>query len=162
MLTGWLAANEPGAGHRFDDEKILFDPYAGALFRHRHFSREAARIPGSNAGRAPLGVIVTDHGFDWTGDRRPTHTSDTVIYEMHVRGFTMRANSGVPAEQRGTYAGLITEDPVPEGARNYGGRVAPGVPAGFPGRQLLGIYAAEFLLSPSRICDCPILGRGGQ
>ena len=86
-------------------------PYAGALFRPPHFSREAARIPGSNAGRAPLGVIVTDHRFDWTGDRRPIHTSDTVIYEMHVRGFTMRANSGVPAEQRGTYAGLIQKIP---------------------------------------------------
>ena len=40
-------ANEPGAGHRFDDEKILFDPCAGALFRPPHFSREAARIPGT-------------------------------------------------------------------------------------------------------------------
>jgi glycogen operon protein len=104
-------ANEPGSGHRFDDEKILFDPYAGALFRPPHFSREAARIPGSNAGRAPLGVITTDRGFDWTGDRRPIHTSDTVIYEMHVRGFTRRANSGVPTEQRGTYAGLIQKIP---------------------------------------------------
>ena len=103
--------NEPGQGHRFDDQKILFDPYARALFRPEHFSREAARVPGSNAGRAPLGVIVTDHAFDWTGDRRPTHTSDTVIYEMHVRGFTMRANSGVPVEQRGTYAGLIKKIP---------------------------------------------------
>jgi isoamylase len=104
-------ANEPGAGHRFDDEKILFDPYAGALFRPPHFSREAARIPGSNAGRAPLGVIVTDQGFDWGGDRRPVHTSDTVIYELHVRGFTRRANSGVPADQRGTYAGLVQKIP---------------------------------------------------
>ena len=103
--------NEPGQGHRFDDQKILFDPYARALFSPEHFSREAARIPGSNAGRAPLGVIVTNHAFDWTGDRRPIHTSDTVIYEMHVRGFTMRANSDVPVEQRGTYAGLIKKIP---------------------------------------------------
>jgi len=104
-------ANEPGQGKRFDDQKVLFDPYAGALFRPEHFSREAARLPGSNAGRAPLGVIVTDHAFDWTGDRPPTHTSDTVIYELHVRGFTMRVNSGVPVEQRGTYAGLIKKIP---------------------------------------------------
>jgi glycogen operon protein len=103
--------NEPGKGKRFDDQKILFDPYAGALFRPEHFSREAACIPGSNAGRAPLGLIVTDHAFDWTGDRLPTHTSDTVIYELHVRGFTMRANSGVPMEERGTYAGLIRKIP---------------------------------------------------
>ncbi len=103
--------NEPGTGHRFDDAKIHFDPYAGALFRPPNFSREAARIPGSDAGRAPLGVIVPNRGFDWTGDRRPVHTSDTVIYEMHVRGFTRRANSGVPTEQRGTYAGLIQKIP---------------------------------------------------
>ena len=103
--------DEPGAGNRFDDQKILLDPYAGAVFRPPNFSREAARIPGSNAGRAPLGAIITNHRFDWTGDRRPVHTSDTVIYEMHVKGFTMRANSGVPAEQRGTYAGLVQKIP---------------------------------------------------
>ncbi len=103
--------DEPGAGNRFDDQKILMDPYAGAVFRPPNFSREAARIPGSNAGRAPLGVIVTDHRFDWTGDQRPVHTSDTVIYELHVKGFTKRANSGVPAEQRGTYAGLVQKIP---------------------------------------------------
>ena len=103
--------NEPGAGQRFDDRKILFDPYAGALFRPPQFSREAARSTESNAGRAPLGVIVTDRGFDWTGDRRPVHTSDTVIYEMHIRGFTMRANSRVPAEERGTYTGLVQKIP---------------------------------------------------
>jgi len=103
--------DEPGAGNRFDDQKILLDPYAGAVCRPPNFSREAARIPGNNAGRAPLGVIITNHRFDWTGDQRPVHTSDTVIYELHVKGFTMRANSGVPAEQRGTYAGLVQKIP---------------------------------------------------
>ncbi len=98
-------------GHRFDDQKILFDPYARALFFPPAFSREAARIPGSNAGRAPLGVLPRPDGFDWTGDAQPAHTSDLVIYELHVRGFTMRANSGVSADRRGTYAGVIDKIP---------------------------------------------------
>jgi glycogen operon protein len=103
--------NEPGQGHRFDDQKILLDPYARSVFRPEHFSREAARRPGNNAGRAPLGMLVTDHAFDWSGDQRPEHTSDTVIYETHVKGFTMRPNSGVSPERRGTYAGLIEKIP---------------------------------------------------
>ena len=103
--------NEPGQGHRFDDQKILLDPYAPAVFRPDHFSREAARIPGSNAGRAPLGVLVAQHAFDRRGEPRPVHTHDTVIYEVHVRGFSKRANSGVSLEKRGTYAGLVDKIP---------------------------------------------------
>jgi isoamylase len=103
--------NELGQGHRFDNQKILFDPYAQAIFLPEHFSREVARIPGSNAGRAPLGVMVADHVFDRRGEPRPVHTSDTVIYEVHVRGFTKRSNSGVSPEKRGTYAGLVEKIP---------------------------------------------------
>jgi isoamylase len=103
--------NEAGKGHRFDNQKILVDPYARAIFRPEHFSRQAARIPGGNAGRAPLGVMVADHTFDRRGEPRPTHTHDTVIYEVHVRGFTRRENSGVSPEKRGTYAGLIEKIP---------------------------------------------------
>ena len=103
--------NELGQGHRFDNQKILLDPYAPATFRPEHFSREAARIPGSNAGRAALGVLVTDRAFDRRGERRPIHTHDTVIYEVHVRGFTKRENSGVSAEKRGTYAGVVEKIP---------------------------------------------------
>jgi len=55
--------NEPGAGNRFDDQKILVDPYARSLFFPEHFSRQAAELPGSNAGRAPLGVIAVEHSF---------------------------------------------------------------------------------------------------
>jgi isoamylase len=103
--------SEPGQGHCFDNQKILFDPYATSLLFPENFSRDAARLPGSNAGRAPLGVIAAAPAFDWTGDRRPVHTSDTVIYELHVRGFTMRANSGVTPQKRGTYAGLMEKIP---------------------------------------------------
>ena len=103
--------NEPGSGHRFDEQKILFDPYAPALHFPADFSRAAARAPGSNAGRAPLGILRPVDGFEWTDDVRPQHGSDTVIYELHVRGFTRRANSGVSPEKRGTYAGLVEKIP---------------------------------------------------
>jgi len=103
--------NTQGEGHRFDDQKILFDPYARAIFFPPQFSREAARAPGSNAGRAPLGVLPSVDAYDWSGDARPTHTSDLIIYEVHVKAFTMRASSGVPLETRGTYAGLVHKIP---------------------------------------------------
>ena len=49
--------------------------------------------------------------FDWSDESRPGHTSDTIVYELHVRGFTRRSNSGVAADKRGTYAGLIDKIP---------------------------------------------------
>jgi isoamylase len=104
--------NAPAEGHRFDAQKILLDPYAKSVFFPPLFSREAARRAGSNAGRAPLGVISCGQTpFDWGDDRRPRHTSDTVIYEMHVRGFTRRDNSGVSADARGAFAGVIEKIP---------------------------------------------------
>lgn len=103
---------EPAEGHRFDPEKILLDPYAKAVCFPAGFDREAARESGSNAGRAPLGLIPDQHpSFHWGGDRPPRHTHDTVIYEMHVRGFTMSPSSGVSGEARGTYAGVIEKIP---------------------------------------------------
>jgi isoamylase len=103
---------EAGALHRFDAAKVLLDPYARAVFFPPDFDREACCRPGSNAGRAPLGVIEAEvEPFDWGEDRRPWHTSDLVIYEVHVKGFTMRPNSGVAAENRGTYLGVIDKIP---------------------------------------------------
>jgi isoamylase len=49
--------------------------------------------------------------FEWGNDRRPEHDSDLIIYELHVRGFTMNPNSGVRAENRGTFAGVIERIP---------------------------------------------------
>ncbi len=103
---------DPSVGHRFDPQKILLDPYARAVFFPPDFSREAARHPASNAGRAPLGFLPACRiPFDWGEDRRPIHTSDTIIYELHVRGFTMRPNARVFSTRRGTYAGLIDKIP---------------------------------------------------
>jgi len=76
------------------------------------FDRLAAVRPGSNAGKAPLGVLNGDsEHFDWQGDHRPRHEADTVIYELHVGGFTKNPNSGVTDEARGTFAGLIEKIP---------------------------------------------------
>ncbi|HEY3275247.1 MAG TPA: isoamylase [Syntrophorhabdaceae bacterium] len=103
---------DPAKGHRFDPEKVLLDPFARAVYFPPGFSREAARRPGSNAGKAPLGVLRTSRSpFDWGGTKKPWHTTDKIIYELHVRGFTMRPNSGISPERRGTYAGLTEKIP---------------------------------------------------
>jgi len=102
--------NEPGF-HRFDFDKLLLDPYAKAVHFPPEFDRELAKKPGPNIGRAPLGVIDTDHAFDWGDDQYIRHDSDLVIYEMHVRGFTQNPNSGVPEVRRGTYAGIVDKIP---------------------------------------------------
>jgi isoamylase len=103
---------DPAGGHRFDRDKILLDPYAKAVFFPKDFTREAAIKAGSNAGKAPLGVLpLWQTPFDWGNDHKPHHTYDAVIYELHVKGFTARANSGVSPSSRGTYEGLIEKIP---------------------------------------------------
>jgi isoamylase len=104
--------NDLAGGGRFDPQKILLDPYAGAVFFPPTFSRAAAKGAGSNAGAAPLGIIApADTAFDWSGVQPPRHSSDTIIYEVHVKGFTARDNSGVTPEARGTFAGMIEKIP---------------------------------------------------
>ncbi|NND97826.1 MAG: glycogen-debranching protein [Pirellulaceae bacterium] len=105
----------PGGGfefHAFDFEKQLTDPYARTIYFPPEFSREAARLPGSNAGKAPLGVIPpTKSQFDWDGDIRPKHESELIIYEMHIRGFTQHPSSGVDDLHRGTFLGVCEKIP---------------------------------------------------
>ncbi len=98
--------------HAFDHDKILLDPYAKSVFFPPAFDRIKAARPGSNAGKAPLGVLGGDsEGFDWQGDNYPRHESDAIIYELHVGGFTRNPNSGVRDEARGTFAGLVEKIP---------------------------------------------------
>ncbi len=67
---------------------------------------------GSNAGQAPLAHIHKNAIlFNWRDNKRPRHTFDAVIYEMHVRGFTRRPNSGVAIDKLGTYAGVVEKIP---------------------------------------------------
>jgi isoamylase len=103
---------EPERGHRFDADKVLLDPYARCLAVPAGYSRQAASRPGDNAAAAMKSVVVDLSGYDWQGDT-PLHTpfTRTVIYELHVRGFTRHPSSGVAPAKRGTYAGLVEKIP---------------------------------------------------
>ena len=114
QIYGWRVNGpfEPGRGLRFDPEKVLLDPYALAVAVPAGYSRLAAIRPGDNAATALKGVVADPNAYDWEDDvplARPL--PQTVIYEMHVRGFTRHPNSGVAPEKRGTYAGLIDKIP---------------------------------------------------
>jgi isoamylase len=96
----------------FDSEKILLDPFAKGVFFPPAFSREAAKTKGDNSGKAPLGFLYRDHApFDWSGDKSPRHYSDAIVYELHVKGFTASASSGLEQSRRGTFAGVIEKIP---------------------------------------------------
>jgi isoamylase len=103
---------EPEHGFRFDSEKVLLDPYGLAVAVPETYNRRAASQPGDNAAVAMKSVVVEPGRYDWEGDlplRRPF--TETVIYELHVRGFTCHPSSGVASVKRGTYAGLIEKIP---------------------------------------------------
>ena len=102
----------PEQGLRFDREKILLDPYGLAVAIPDAYNRKAASRPGDNAATAMKSVVADPNGYDWEGDqplKRPF--AETVIYEMHVRGFTRHPSSGVAVTKRGTYAGLVEKIP---------------------------------------------------
>jgi isoamylase len=111
---------EPKHGHRFNPHKLLVDPYAKAVGRITtwedpmfgyHVGDPAEDLSfdeRDSAPFAPLGVVV-DNSFDWKNDHPPKIPwHKTVIYELHVKGFTQR-HPEVPEPLRGTYAGLATE-----------------------------------------------------
>ena len=102
----------PGDGLRFDRTKVLLDPYGRAVAVPRTYDRRAASEPDDNAASAMRSVIADVRAYDWEGDR-PLHRpfAQTVIYELHVRGFTRHHSSGVPEATRGTYAGLVEKIP---------------------------------------------------
>jgi len=108
QVYGFRAAGmyQPERGLRFDGKKVLLDPYGRAVFVPQAYSRKGVTT-------AAMKSIVADPDFyDWEGDQplqRPfVHT---VIYEMHVRGFTRHSSSGVAPAKAGTYAGLIEKIP---------------------------------------------------
>ncbi|MGH3356752.1 MAG: glycogen debranching protein GlgX, partial [Nocardioidaceae bacterium] len=95
---------DPTRGLRFNPAKLLLDPYAHAV-SGGYDPRELTLAARDSAAFVPRSVVV-DHAFDWGGDRRPlVPWSDTVIYEMHVKGYTQQ-HPDVPEELRGTYSGL--------------------------------------------------------
>jgi isoamylase len=103
---------DPARGLRFDPQKVLLDPYGRAVAVPIDYDRIAASRPGDNAAQAMKSVVAAPSAYDWEGDRplrRPY--AGTVIYEVHLAGFTRHPNSGVAARKRGTYAGLIEKVP---------------------------------------------------
>jgi isoamylase len=113
---------DPGAGHRFNPNKLLIDPYAKAvsgpidwnddLFGYTvgDPAEDLSFDARDSASALPKSVVV-DQSFTWQDDRAPrTPWNRTVIYETHVRGMTMQ-HPGVPAHLRGTFLGLAS-DPI--------------------------------------------------
>jgi glycogen operon protein len=104
--------SDPARGMRFDPTKVLLDPYGRGVVVPRKYSREDAARAGDSAATAMKSVVVDPTTYDWEGDEPLHHPSSrTIIYEMHVRGFTQHPSSGVAEHKRGTYAGLIEKIP---------------------------------------------------
>ncbi|MEM9946110.1 MAG: glycogen debranching protein GlgX [Cyanobacteria bacterium P01_D01_bin.36] len=117
---------QPKNGHRFNVNKLLIDPYARALTGNIHFGAELFSFPvddfenrdrdlafstTDSAAAMPKAVVV-EPDFDWQGDQHPDISWDqTIIYEVHVRGFTQQ-NQKIPAELRGTYAGMAHPEAI--------------------------------------------------
>ncbi|GHA50720.1 glycogen debranching protein GlgX [Photobacterium aphoticum] len=134
----------PEKGLRFNPKKMLIDPYSHAIRLGETYSRERAMGMDSNMDACMKSIVVDHRGFDWQGARAPRHSlTETIIYEMHVGGFTRDPSSGVDPDLRGTFAGVIEKipylkslgvtavelmpvqqfdvDDAPEGKQNYWG-----------------------------------------
>jgi isoamylase len=103
---------DPAQGLRFDPEKVLLDPYGRGVTVPNRYGREAASRPGDDCATAMKSVVVDPNAYDWEGDTPPRRPlSRTIVYEMHVGGFTRHPSSGVAEAARGTFAGLIEKIP---------------------------------------------------
>ncbi|MGB5811117.1 MAG: glycogen debranching protein GlgX [Polyangiales bacterium] len=103
---------EPSRGLRYDATKVLLDPYGRGVAVPDDYDRDAAARPGDNSAAALKSVVADPRAYDWEGDAPPKHQYvRTVIYEMHVGGFTRHPSSGVAPAKRGTYLGLIEKIP---------------------------------------------------
>jgi isoamylase len=154
QLYGYRVAGpyEPQAGHRFNPSKLLIDPYAKALsgtvkwseamfgYPLGHADADLVRDERDNAGDIPKSVVI-EQAFTWGDDRLlKTPWEKTIIYEVHLKGFTMR-HPDVPEALRGTYAGLAT-------------------PAAIEYLQSLGVTAVELLPVHHFVTDKPLIDRG--
>jgi isoamylase len=132
---------DPAAGVRCNPDKLLLDPYARAIAGG---VRWHPTVYGDNAGDSapyvPRSVVCAD-AFDWAGDRRPrVALEDSIIYELHVKGFT-KLHPAVAAEDRGTYRGLAH-------------------PAVLDHLQRLGVTAVELLPVHQFVHDAGLVARG--
>jgi isoamylase len=113
---------EPDQGHRFNPNKLLVDPYAKAIsgdvnwkapiFPYDLASGDDGKIDEQDSAAGVPKSVVIENKFDWGDDSPPeTPLADSVIYEVHVKGFSVR-NPMVPEKLRGTYAGLAHESSI--------------------------------------------------
>ena len=108
---------EPAAGHRFNPNKLLLDPYARAhagslkwdpaVFGYKMESGDDLTFDERDSAPFMPKCVIVDPGFDWEGEagRQIVPWDQTIVYEVHVKGFT-RQHPGVPEGLRGTYAGF--------------------------------------------------------
>jgi glycogen operon protein len=143
---------DPGRGHRFNPNKLLLDPYAKSLFgafrwSDAHFGyrigdkREDLSFDRRNNASGMPKCLVVDTAHTWSEDcplRIPWH--ETLIYELHVRGFTVR-NPDVPETLRGTFGGLAS-------------------PAAIAHLRSLGVTAVELLPIHAHLSERPLVERG--
>jgi len=106
---------EPSIGLRFDQSKLLLDPYARAVVTPKDYQRKLfagfghAKIDFSKSMK---GVVIDPEAYDWQGDHHVHHPyARSVIYELHVKGFTANPNSGITKSKLGSYAGLVQKIP---------------------------------------------------
>jgi isoamylase len=143
---------EPQAGHRFNPAKLLLDPYAKALdgaiqwsdalfgYQMKHPDEDLSYSDENSAGGVPKCVVV-DTRFDWGDERRlRIPWNETIIYEVHVKGFTQR-HPDVPEGLRGTYAGLAS-------------------PAAIDHLRSLGVTAVELLPVHQFVADRHLVEQG--
>ena len=114
---------EPDAGHRFNPHKLLLDPYARAhagrlqwnpaVFGYQMESQDDLTFDERDSAPFMPKSVVVDPNFDWKGEPARKHVpwDDTILYEMHVKGFTQQ-HPGVDERLRGTYAGLGTSQVI--------------------------------------------------
>jgi len=112
---------EPDAGHRFNPNKLLLDPYAyanigrlkwnPALFGYKMETGDDRTFDERDSAPFLPKCTVADQSFDWTGphDHKPIPWDDTIIYELHVKGYT-KNHEAVTPKLRGTYAGFSTPE----------------------------------------------------
>jgi len=143
---------EPDKGHRFNPSKLLIDPYAKAIagdvqwddslygYTIGHTDEDLSRDERDSAPYIPKCVVI-DPAFDWEDDRHPAIPwYKTLIYELHVKGFTAR-HPKVPPEIRGSYSGLVCDEVI-----NY--------------IRSLGMTAVELMPVHHFISERPLVERG--
>ena len=126
---------------RFDPAKLLIDPYARAFCGEFRWHESHLQLGLDNAEHTLKARVLPAHDFDWAGDRPPAIAlADTIVYEVHVKGFSA-LHPGIPAEQRGRFAGLAA-------------------PAAIEHLQRLGITAVSLLPVQQALDELPLTERG--